>query len=116
MKRIRNVSAEVQAMGEQLRHELTPAETVLWNALRGRQVENIKFRRQVPMGRFVLDFYAPSHQLVIEVDGSIHETQQERDQERAQILAAHGCRVLRFRNEDILTNLPAVLQQIRAHL
>src|SRR5579884_3446127 len=112
-KRIRGVHPTVQQMARSLRREMTPEERILWNALRGHQLAGIGFRRQHPIGKFILDFYAPSHLLVVELDGKWHDTQQEKDQERSAYLQSYGCRVLRFRNEEIRTDLPGVLQRIR---
>jgi very-short-patch-repair endonuclease len=113
MKRIRGLSSGVQQVADTLRHELTPAERILWNALRGKRLAGLGFRRQHPVGRFVLDFYLPSHHLVVELDGAGHEEQRERDAERTAWLTAYGYRVLRFGNEEVLSNLSGVLEQIR---
>ncbi len=113
MKRARGVSPGVQQVARTLRRELTPAERILWNALRGRQLDGLGFWRQHPVGRFVLDFYLSSHHLVVELEGASHEAQRERDAERTAWLAAYGYRVLRFRNEEVLNDLSGVLQRIR---
>ena len=91
---------------------MTEAEQVLWNALRYRKARGLRFRRQHPVGRFVLDFFCPSLKLAIELDGAVHDTQAERDQERTRVLEAAGCRVLRFRNDEVLCDLPSVLRRI----
>jgi very-short-patch-repair endonuclease len=72
----------------------------------------LKFRRQHPLGRFVLDFCCPELKLVIEVGGAVHEGQRERDSVRTEWLKAGGYQVLRFRNDAILHHLPRVLQCI----
>lgn len=95
-----------------LRQEETRAEEVLWNALRGRQLAGLKFRRQHPVGTLVLDFCCPDYLLAIEVDGSVHEDSVERDEERTLWLEASGYRVIRFRNEVVLNDLGAVLDRI----
>src|SRR5579884_2354488 len=112
-KRIRGVHPTVQQMARSLRREMTPEERILWNALRGHQVAGLGFRRQHPVGKFILDFYAPSHLLVVELDGKWHDAQQEKDRERSAYLQSHGYRVLRFRNEEVRMNLSRVLEQIR---
>jgi len=96
----------------ELRRRETEAETVLWATLRDRQVAGLKFRRQRPAGPFVLDFYCAEQRLVIEVDGGIHDEQREQDAARTAILEQYGYRVVRFRNEEILTDLSAVLARI----
>jgi len=97
-----------------LRQEETEAEKVLWKALRGKRLDGLKFRRQHPYENTVLDFFCVEHQLVIELDGSIHDLpdQLQSDGERTTFLNDHGLKVIRFRNEDILKNLPDALQKI----
>jgi very-short-patch-repair endonuclease len=112
--RLRKNSRELQTAAREMRREPTPAEDALWEALRGRRLDALRFRRQHPVGRFVLDFYCPIHKLVVEVDGDVHDTQQERDAERTAVIEAHGYRVVRFRNEEVMQNLPRVLARIRA--
>ncbi len=65
-------------------------------------------------GHFVLDFYCPALKLVVEVDGEVHDAQRERDAERTHALEAYGYRVLRVRNEDVLRDLPGVVNRIAA--
>ncbi|HEX8905508.1 MAG TPA: endonuclease domain-containing protein [Longimicrobiaceae bacterium] len=111
--RIRRNSRELQQAARGMRREPTEAEDLLWEMLRGRRLDGLRFRRQHPVGRFVLDFYCPVHKLVIEVDGEVHDTQKERDAERTAVIEAHGYRIIRFRNEEVLYNLPSVLARIR---
>lgn len=110
--RIRGTNQEIEEAARRLRRELTPAESILWQALRGRQLEGLKFRCQHPVGRFIVDFYCPSAKLVIEVDGGIHDQQQAYDQARTEKLEAFGYRVLRFTNDQVMKDLSAVLEQI----
>jgi very-short-patch-repair endonuclease len=97
----------------QLRRIPTEAEKVLWKALRRDQL-GVSFRRQHPIGRYVLDFYCPSVGLAIEVDGGQHAAghQKESDLRRDQWLSANGVRMLRFWNNEVLSNLQGVLQTI----
>jgi very-short-patch-repair endonuclease len=97
----------------ELRGRETDAEERLWQALRGRRLGGLKFRRQHPVGPFVLDFCCVERRLAIEVDGGIHGTQQERDAQREQLQETTGFRVLRFANKDIRERLPHVLATIR---
>jgi very-short-patch-repair endonuclease len=101
------------AAARELRSRETDAEDRLWDALRGRRLDGLKFRRQHPVGPFVIDFCCVERRLAIEVDGGIHESQQERDAQRQQLLVATGFRVLRFANDDIQNRLPHVLAAIR---
>jgi very-short-patch-repair endonuclease len=95
-----------------LRRNMTSAERKLWAALRDRQLEGIKFRRQHPLGPYVLDFFCEAHKLVIEIDGGQHASDADRDAKRTAWLTAHGCRVLRFWNNEVLSNLSGVLTEI----
>ena len=91
---------------------MTEAERSLWAALRDRRFVDFKFRRQHPLGPYVLDFFCEAHKLVIEVDGGQHADNVVADEKRTAWLKAHGCRVIRFWNNDILANLPGVLTTI----
>ncbi len=112
--RIRGVSPEVQVAARSLRRALTPAERALWRALRRRQWHGLYFRRQYPVGPFILDFCCPAHKLVVELDGAVHDSveQAARDAARTEQLQAHGYSVIRFRNEEVLYELPLVLTRI----
>ncbi|MBW3622951.1 MAG: endonuclease domain-containing protein [Armatimonadetes bacterium] len=101
--RVRGTTRGIDEAAARLRHERTPAEQKLWNALRNRQLGGLKFRSQYPIGSFVLDFCCPERRLVIEVDGEIHREQQERDQARTEVLEAHGYTILRICNDEILS-------------
>lgn len=101
-----------------LRKEQTESEDALWEVLRNRRFENLKFRRQYSAGYFVLDFYCPQEKLAIEVDGSVHDSieAQRYDAYRTETLNGIGIQVVRFRNEEILKNLPQVLTRIKSFL
>ena len=101
-----------------LRRSATPAERKLWPALRSRILGGAKFRRQVPCGRYILDYAAIAVKLVVEVDGEGHATGDgpARDAVRDAWLAAQSWRVLRFTNREVLGNLDGVLQTIGAAL
>jgi very-short-patch-repair endonuclease len=111
-KRIRGANEGLVAGARALRRELTPAERVLWAALRSRRVGGLRFRCQHPVGPFVLDFYCPAAKLVIEVDGAVHEQQREQDQARTEHLQQYGYSVLRFTNAQVLDDLDTVMDQI----
>jgi very-short-patch-repair endonuclease len=91
---------------------MTPAEQALWQYLRDRRLEGLKFRRQHPLGPFITDFCCPEHRLIIEVDGWIHQYQQAYDQARTEVLQQYGYRVLRFSNAMVLEDMAAVLETI----
>jgi very-short-patch-repair endonuclease len=96
------------------RRQATAAEQVLWEAIRDRQVCGLKFRRQHPVKPYVLDFYCPDWMLAVEVDGGVHDWEWEEDEIRTAYLEGQGYRVLRFRNEEVLHHLDAVLARIAA--
>ena len=97
-----------------LRKRMTDAETVLWKRLRNRQLGH-KFRRQEPIGRFIVDFVCYEKMLIIEADGA-HHLNNKYDQERDAWLKAHGYLVLRFWNSDLLKNTEGVLEKINGVL
>ena len=98
----------------ELRNNLTPAEAVLWNALKSKQLYNRKFRRQHSIRNFIVDFYCPAEKLIIERDGEAHNNIMTliSDDERDETLANMGFRVVRFENSDVLNNLEFVLEEI----
>ncbi|MBC6697243.1 phosphoribosylformylglycinamidine synthase subunit PurQ [Hymenobacter puniceus] len=102
----------------QMRREPTPAEDVLWQALRNRQLDDAKFRRQHAIGKFIVDFICTQHNLIVEVDGEVHDEagQAEYDSGRTYELEGVGYYVLRFTNGQVLHQLPTVLQKISAAL
>jgi very-short-patch-repair endonuclease len=111
------VAPEIQRkmieLAREFRKEPTQSEDILWQALRGKKLDGIKFRRQQPIGYFVVDFYNSVYRLVVEVDGLIHESQQEADASRQQILEELGLNVLRIKAEVVEKNLPMTLNLIR---
>jgi very-short-patch-repair endonuclease len=108
------VTKEKLQRSRELRREMTPAETILWQELRGNKL-GVHFRRQQVIKGFIVDFYCHKAALVIEVDGAIHDedAQKEYDIKREQVLHGLGLRVVRFRNEEIEKNLLHVLKRIR---
>jgi very-short-patch-repair endonuclease len=98
-------------LATELRRNTTDAERRLWAALRDRRLEGYKFRRQHPIGRFVVDFACTKHHLVIEADGGQHDESLS-DARRTAWLENQGWRVLRFWNNDILANTEGVVSTI----
>ncbi len=101
------------ALARDFRREPTPTEAVLWKKLQRQQLDGYKFRRQQPIGPFIVDFFCPSAGLVVEVDGPIHDSQQERDAERQRLIEALGLRFVRVSADMIEDDLPAALDKIR---
>ncbi|MET0943216.1 MAG: DUF559 domain-containing protein [Mesorhizobium sp.] len=98
-----------------MRREMTEAEGKLWQELRGRRLDRIKFRRQVPIGAYIADFICLEAQLIIEIDGSQH-ADSAYDERRRTDLQARGFRVLRFWNDEVLRELNAVCDTIIAYV
>jgi very-short-patch-repair endonuclease len=104
-------TGETLVKAQRLRRELTDAERKLWWALRNRQVEGAKFRRQQPIGPFIADFVCQDSRLIIEADRGEH-AECPADERRTAFLESEGYRVLRFWNKDILNNLDGVIRAI----
>src|SRR5436305_6655133 len=98
-----------------LRREDTDAERRLWSALRDRRLSGYRFRRQFPIGRYIADFACTRHRLIVEADGGQHD-ESETDRRRTVWLEARGWRVLRFWNNDVLTNTEGVVETILREL
>jgi very-short-patch-repair endonuclease len=96
----------------ELRRRSTPTERQLWAVLRGRRFSGRRFRRQHPIGPYIVDFLFAEAQLVIEIDGPIHESQQEYDAERDEFLRASGYRVLRISVDQVRRDLAGALIEI----
>ena len=99
-----------------LRRAMTDAESKLWRLLRHRQMDGGKFRRQVPIGRYIADFVCHEAKLIIEVDGGRHDHQSENEVRRTDFLKGQGYRILRFWNHDVLANPQGVRTKIAAEI
>ncbi len=95
-----------------LRREGTPPEQLLWLALRNEQIGGLKFRRQHPIGPYVVDFYCRPIGLMVEVDGMSHDDKLLQDAARTKYLEGQGLRILRVTNEDVMHDLDAVAREI----
>ncbi|KFC24596.1 hypothetical protein IO90_00335 [Chryseobacterium sp. FH1] len=97
-----------------LRENETDAEKILWEKLRNKQLGGFKFRRQHPISLYIADFYCYKLKLIIEVDGAYHYTKEQipKDEERTKILEFNGIHVIRFSNDEILSNIEKVLKEI----
>jgi very-short-patch-repair endonuclease len=105
----------LQETRKQLRNNLTPAEAALWNLLKNKQLDGHRFRRQVSIENYIVDFYCPEIRLVIELDGAVHHHPQiaENDKHRDERLIDLGYTVLRFENKDVFDLTDWVLGEIR---
>ena len=102
LRRKRKYDSRLVARSKRLRNDPTPAERTLWQHLRRSQLQGFKFRRQQPIGPFIVDFYCASLKLAIELDGSSHE--------------GKGVRVLRFWNSEVMGDIDGVLAEIARHM
>jgi very-short-patch-repair endonuclease len=109
---------ELLRIAGDLRKSMTPAEKVLWERLRNRQVKGLRFRRQHPLKDFIVDFFCYEAMLVIEVDGSVHDetSQKERDEQRTMILKRLDIREIRFTNEEVINHTDQIIKRIEAEL
>ncbi len=92
---------------------MTPAEKLLWHEVRAKKL-GVRFRRQQVIAGFIVDFYCHKAALVVEVDGDIHDLQQEEDARREKVLTEMGLRIVRFGNDEVVRNLSAVVNKIKA--
>src|SRR5665213_868094 len=99
-----------------LRTNMTDAERAVWQLLRSHQIQGYKFRRQVPIGRYIADFVCHEARLIIEIDGGQHDASAKRDAIRTDFLQTQGYRVLRFWNNDVLANPEGVFSVIAEDL
>jgi very-short-patch-repair endonuclease len=106
------VTAQKLQRAKELRREMTPAEKILWQELRANKL-GVHFRRQQVIQGFIVDFYCHKAGLVVEVDGDVHDLQQEEDARREKVLREMGLRIIRFRNDEIEKNLSAVVGRIQ---
>ena len=114
----------IKQITRKLRKNQTPSEAKIWNAVRNRQIDGKKFLRQHPIrfeinGRrrfFIADFYCHEKNLIVEIDGKIHEKQRDYDMLRTRIVNELGMQVIRFRNEEVENNFEWVIKRLRSVL
>jgi len=109
---------ELFRLASELRKSLTPAEKILWEKLRRKQIMGLRFRRQHPIDHFIADFFCYEAKLFIEIDGTVHDDdhQRERDVERTIILNRLGLREIRYKNEEVLLDIDDVVRRIEIEL
>ena len=113
MKVSSDLRRKITEAAREQRKNPTKSEKILWDALRGKKLDGIKFRRQQPIGVYIADFYSSAYRLVIEVDGGIHDSQQEEDAERDEVMKKLGVNVLRLPAELVEKDLMSALEKIR---
>jgi very-short-patch-repair endonuclease len=107
------MKAKLTKIARNLRQRPTEAEKLLWRHLRARQLEGLKFRRQQPIGNYVVDFVSFEKAVIVEVDGSQHAVEKAKDETRDRWFEEEGFKVLRFWDNELLTNTGGVLEVIR---
>ena len=109
---------EVILFARELRKNMTRAEEVLWSRLRKKQVEGFTFRRQHPIDIYIVDFYCHEFNLIIEVDGDIHELPEvsEHDEGRTAELERFGLKIIRFTNQEVIQQTDNVINRIKAQI
>ena len=109
------VSERQRNRAKQLRQTMTRAETLLWRYLKADRIDGLSFRRQVPFRNYIADFVCLSAKLIVELDGEPHdfEERQKADQHRDAFFESQGFHVLRFANEQVMSNLEGVIEVIR---
>ncbi len=95
-----------------LRRDQTKPEDIFWNKVRNRNFLGLKFRRQVPIDKYIADFVCEQEKLIIELDGDQHAENEIYDEQRTQILESHGYRVIRFWNADIYKDINRVFEEL----
>ena len=112
-KKTDQMTNKLTKFAKTLRKRSTDAEVLLWQKLRARQLEGIKFRRQQPIKDFIVDFVSFEKRIVIELDGGQHARAKDIDRGRDKFFEENGFTVLRFWNSEVLENLDGVLERIR---
>ena len=115
---MRNYQHRLRGHARRLRAAMTDAEQCLWSRLRRKQIHGVQFYRQKPIGSYIVDFYAPAADLVVEVDGARHlePRKAEEDEVRTAFLKSQGLRVLRFDDREVLLATDAVIEAIAAEV
>jgi len=106
------VTRDTRDFAKQLRHNQAPAEKLVWSELRNRRCGGFKFRRQVQIDRYIVDFLCIAKKVVVEIDGLTHEGRENYDAQRTQHIEKRGYHVLRFTNDDVYEDLDAVVEAV----
>jgi heme b synthase len=113
---VKLIKPGLNQLARNLRANQTDAEKLLWRYLRSKQLESTKFRRQQPIGNYIVDFISLDKKLIIELDGGQHSTNEEKDLQRDKWLTKQGFNVLRFWNNDVIKNTKGVLASIMENI
>jgi len=110
------IKPEKLALAKYFRSHMTPAEKCFWNMVRRNQIEGLQFRRQQIIHGFIADFYCNQVNLVVEIDGGIHEQQKDYDELRQHIIAACDINVIRFTNEEVMNKSDWVVKRLKEEI
>lgn len=110
------MNAYFTKLSRDLRNNPTDAEKLLWRHLSRKQLENTKFRRQQPIGNYIVDFVSFEKKIIVELDGGQHDVKINRDKTRDEWLENQGFKVLRFWNNEVFSNTTGVLEVIRENI
>ncbi|RCX18262.1 very-short-patch-repair endonuclease [Anaerobacterium chartisolvens] len=110
----RTTQAHVKQLAKEMRRHPTSGEQELWDKIRNKQLGGYRFLRQYAISRYIADFYCSKAKTAVEVDGSIHEQDErkEYDSIREEVIKAHGIRIIRFTNEEIIEDINNVLKRL----
>ena len=113
-----NADASIFRNAKALRKESTSAEKLFWEIVKSRKLKGLKFRRQHPLRFYVADFYCHEAQLVIELDGNIHDIEEVKlkDKEREEVIKEFGLTIMRFTNDEVFTELDKVVEKVEKFL
>jgi very-short-patch-repair endonuclease len=114
MKNTLPYTATLKENARQLRNNQTDSEQALWTRIRKKHIRDIQFYRQKPIGHYIVDFFAPKINLVVEIDGSQHQEQEQakKDRQRDSYLKSRGLKILRFNSRETLLETDAVAEEI----
>ncbi len=112
---VKKTRTQKTRLAKRLRNNPTDAEMLLWQRIKSRQLEGVKFRRQEPIEGYIIDFISFEKRFVVELDGGQHAVNRDAGQVRDRCLRIHGFKVLRFWNNEVFQNLEGVLEVIRDH-
>jgi very-short-patch-repair endonuclease len=117
-KNMLNYNKKLKEYAKNLRRNMTDAEKLLWSKIRGKQLKGYQFYRQKPIGDYIVDFYCPKADIIIEVDGGQHYSTEgkQKDEVRDNYIGKLGLRVLRFSDRDVFENLDGVMEVIWRYL
>ena len=114
----KGAKSDTFSKAEYLRNNMTDVEKIMWEKLKKKRAVGYRFRRQHPLGFYILDFYNHELKLCIELDGEYHNYKEQilKDKERDDLLQFNGITVIRFRNEEVLNDIEVVINKIRSHI